>query len=177
MCPDRVCGAVDWSGIIAVRTSASNHEEFFSPNHVTEYEFGTLAAHVVPRHDDTKKELRQRFPNHDLEFLELPGVGTSGYACDLVPRSVGPPSVRNKYRAYVTLTVPENGSRIKYPWERHYHGVPRAGSIVLHSFEEEIFHLAAHEAAHIQQFTDGVKVSERRAEQHAQRELKKWREK
>ncbi len=92
------------------------------------------------------------------------GSGFSGRAYRGVPAiaRVGP-----GVAFLVTMMVPASAdapTARRYPFSWRYARARRAGPVEFASWQEELFHLAAHEARHIHQYRHGLPASEADAE-------------
>jgi len=96
----------------------------------------------------------------------------SGMAYDHIPRlAVVPASAKQ----LVTVRI---GGQVKFPLLGHrYLGKSdRFPTYDIHNWQEALVVCTAHEALHIEQFREGLRCSELRAERYAVRKLNEWRE-
>jgi hypothetical protein len=70
---------------------------------------------------------------------------------------------------------PDAATARGYPYHWRYARFRRAEPIMLRSWQEDLVHLAAHEARHIHQYRFGLPASELDSERWAAGRLKVWR--
>jgi hypothetical protein len=95
------------------------------------------------------------------------GRGFSGRAYRGVP---GIARVAPGIAYLVTMLIPaadDAPTARRYPYRWEYARSRRTGPVVFESWQEELFHLAAHEARHIHQYRFGLSASEVDAERWA----------
>jgi hypothetical protein len=102
------------------------------------------------------------------------GRGFSGRAYNGVP---GIARVGDGVRFLVTIMMPaapDAPTARRYPYRWRYARYVRARPVLLQSWQEELVHLAAHEARHVAQFRAGRPASELDAEAWAAAVLADW---
>jgi hypothetical protein len=103
------------------------------------------------------------------------GEGFSGRAYRGVPR-VGRVAPGVAYLVTVLMpAAPDAHTARRYPYRWRYARFRRAEPITLRSWQEDLVHLAAHEARHIHQYRFGLPASELDAERWAAGRLAAWR--
>jgi hypothetical protein len=103
------------------------------------------------------------------------GHGFSGRAYRGVPR-IGRVAPGVAYLVTVLMpSAPDAPTARRYPYRWRYARFRRAEPVMLRSWQEDLVHLAAHEARHIHQYRFGLPASELDAERWAAGRLEAWR--
>jgi hypothetical protein len=135
---------------------------------------GDLGHHFVSSTRDAER-IAQRHGSPLERRVRPRGQGFSGRAYRGVPR-VGRVAPGVAY--LVTLLMPASADAPTargYPYSWRYARFRRAEPITLRSWQEDLVHLAAHEARHIHQYRFRLSASELDAERWAAGRLEVWR--
>lgn len=136
---------------------------------VVEEGFSGVAAGDVEVHVKARGMIRRG------DRVRPRGRGFSGRAYRGVP---GIARVAPGIAYLVTMLIPaadDAPTARRYPYRWQYARSRRTGPLVFESWQEELFHLAAHEARHIHQYRLGLPASEVDAERWARARLDAWR--
>lgn len=113
---------------------------------------------------------RDRDPDEVVRVPHPARRDWSGRAYSAVPSIA---NVRRGARYLVVVRGPGDPWNDPYPRMSHYHRAKSAGAIELRSWQDEVLHLAAHEARHVWQFRTDAPRSEVDAECFAQQVLRR----
>lgn len=123
--------------------------------------------------DEVKRLVKYAVSDVDMRRVCINVKGSTGghwggYAYQVVPRmSNAPPSSRY----LITIRIAPD---VSYPYAWQYK--KRSELQVFENWQELLVSCAAHEAKHIEQFKEGLKLSELRCESFAVHVLKRYRE-
>lgn len=118
-------------------------------------------------------------PSARVEVRVRPARGASGQRRGLagITYYYCPADALPGAEVVVTISLPFAGdvNRVAYPWSWSYPGLKRAPLVTFGSWQEELVHVAAHEAHHVRQYRRAGVQSEIAAERTAGRRLTAWR--
>lgn len=141
----------------------------------TNYRAGRHRGHQ-DRHRDTALQLAGDTPHLHPQRLVTPSHGFSGRTYPRLPAAA---RVAPGIRFLVTLTIPIDpapaATGVVYPRAARYRRYATAPNVVLSDWREELLHLTAHEARHVDQIRHQRPRSEIDAERAAHARLAAWR--